>query len=60
MQHLTAVYKGRFYSSSSVHRDLAWGLEGGQHGPQRGLIAGEVPVHRLGTAETPLSKVLNP
>ncbi len=42
-------------------RDLAWGPEGGwlksstEHSMECGLIAGEVPVHLLGTAEVPLS-----
>jgi len=53
-------------NSSSVHRDLGWEPEGrlfkSPSGPNRecGLVAGEVPVHLLGTAEVPLSKAPNP
>merc|ERR1712035_205348 len=53
--------------SSSVHRDLAWEPEGrwfkSQPGPknmERGLVAGEVPVHLLGTAEVALEQGTEP
>ncbi len=45
-------------SSSSVCRDLAWVPEGGWL--KCGLVAGEVPVHVLGTAEVPLDKAPKP
>ena len=52
--------------SSSVRRDLAWEPEGRRfksstdRSMERGLVAGEVPVHLLGAAELPLSKAPNP
>ena len=52
--------------SSSVYRDLAWEPEGrwfkSPHGPSTEceLVAGEMPVCLLGTAEVPLSKAPNP
>ena len=53
--------------SSSVGRDLAWEPEGRRFksrprpiSTECGLVAGEVPVHLLGTAEVPLSKAPNP
>ncbi|KAI3369488.1 hypothetical protein L3Q82_007703 [Scortum barcoo] len=56
----------RCCGSSSVCGDLAWEPEGHQFkSPQTslhggGLVAGEVPVHLLSTAEVPLSKAPNP
>ncbi len=50
----------------TVCRDLAWGPEGSwfkssmDHSMECGLVAKEVPVRLLGTAEVPSSKAPNP